>query len=55
MPDEPPPPPDDTPWEVNEYKFEAPGWLEVVFLGNPGIYPPLILVAGFLIWRWASG
>lgn len=54
MADEPDPP-DETPWEVNEYKFEPPGWFELVFAGNPGVYPPLILVLGYLIWLWASG
>lgn len=49
------PPPDETPWEVNEYKFEPPGWFEFVFAGNPGVYPPLILVLLYLIWLWASG
>ena len=53
--EEEPPPPEETPWEVNEYEFEPPGWFELLVAGNPGIYPPLILVAGYLVWRWASG
>jgi hypothetical protein len=48
-------PPEEPPWEVNEYKFEPPAWFEWLIAGNPGVYPPLILVLVYLIWRWASG
>ena len=53
--DDEPEPPEETPWEVNEYRFEPPGWFELLVAGNPGVYPPLILVVGYLIWLWASG
>lgn len=56
MSDEPEPdPPEETPWEVNEYEFEPPGWFEWLIAGSPGIYPPLILVAVYWVWRRISG
>lgn len=55
MTEEPEPPPEEPPWEVNEYEFEPPVWFELLIAGNPLVAPPLILVVGYLIWRWASG
>lgn len=34
-----PPLPDDAPWEVNEYRFEEPAWMRLLFspwIGLPG-------------------
>ena len=49
-------PKDETPWEVSEYEFEPPLWLEALF--SPffwGVGPPLILVLGYVGWRLVGG
>jgi hypothetical protein len=49
-------PEDETPWEVSEYEFEAPLWLEALF--SPffwGVGPPLILILGYVGWRLVGG
>lgn len=61
--DEPPPQPpspeeppaEEPPWEVNEYRFEPPGWFLLLFAGKPAFYPPFILLIGWMIWRWVWG
>ena len=54
MSDEPEPP-EEPPWEVSQYEFEPPGWFEWLVAGSPGLFPPLILILGYLIWRWVAG
>jgi hypothetical protein len=43
--------PDEGPWEVNQYRFETPLWLDLLF--NPWMsVPPLALVAILLLVQW---
>jgi hypothetical protein len=44
--------PEDPPWEVNEYRYEPPWWVE--FFAGPswGTGVPLVFVLIFLLWKW---
>ena len=47
--DEPP----EEPWKVNEYKYEPPGWLELL-LPSPELLIPLPFLALFLLGQCAG-
>jgi hypothetical protein len=45
--------PDEAPWEVSEYRYEPPAWLDILF--NPAAGLPLAGLVLIALWRWLSG
>jgi hypothetical protein len=47
-------PQDEIPWQVNEYHYEPPLWLELLFsplaFGTLGV--PLAVLIVVALWRW---
>ena len=44
---------DETPWEVNEYRYEPPAFLELLF--SPAGGAPLALLILIGLWRCTAG
>ncbi len=45
-------PRDETPWEVSEYRYEPPFWLEALFSPWFAGGVPVAALIGVLLWQW---